>query len=459
MDEEAKSRVAQFRFGVIHDLIGDRKLARGERRRLLQEKSACVWEIPYSERTFISASTILAWAKRYEKGGRRLESLYPEVRRDRGRSRALDEETVTSLVELKKQLRGASVPVILREAKLRKILHTGIQVHPVTIYRLFRERGLMNRQDVAEDRRRFEAELPNDIWQSDCMHGPRVRVEGKSRKSYLFAFIDDMSRMIPHAAFYQNERVDTYVGALRIALAKRGLPRKLYVDNGPAFRSHLLGHATAALAIALIHSKPYQPQGRGKIERFFRTVRMQFLPTCSEEMTLEQLNGKLTKWLDEEYHATIHSSTHQTPVARYLKHAHLIREAPADLHDYFRIHVVRKVDRDRTVSLGGRLYEAPVCLIGKTITLLHHEDDPLRVEALYQGSSHGMLVPLDMNINCRIRRQSNRVCLMPAGSSPASGIPTASSPTAPSVPSSRSLAPDAAKYTGGKLFGEVSHEL
>jgi len=104
-----------------------------------------------------------------------------------------------------------------------------------------------------------------------------VTADGKIRKAYLFAFIDDMSRMIPHAAFYLNERVDTYVGALRIALAKRGLPRKLYVDNGPAFRSHLLGHATASLGLALIHSKPYQPQGRGKIERFFRTVRMQFL--------------------------------------------------------------------------------------------------------------------------------------------------------------------------------------
>ena len=438
MDEEAKSRVAQFRFGVIHDLIGDRKLVRGERQRLLKEKSACVWEIPYSERSFISPSTILAWVRRYEKGGRRLESLYPEVRRGRPRSRCLDEETVMSLVELKKQLRGASMPVILREARLRKILHPGISVHPVTIYRLFRERGLMNRQEVAEDRRRFEAELPNDIWQSDCMHGPRVVSDGKIRKTYLFAFIDDMSRMIPHAAFYLNERVETYVAALRVALAKRGLPRKLYVDNGPAFRSHLLGHATAALGIALIHSKPYQPQGRGKIERFFRTVRMQLLPTCSGNMTLEQLNGKLTKWLDEEYHATIHSSTKQMPLNRYLKHAHLLREAPKDLHDYFRIHVIRKVDRDRTVSLGGRLYEAPVPLIGQTVTLLYHEDDPLRVEALHNGTSQGMLMPLDLNINCRVRRQSNRVSLLPK-----------------SLPSP----PETEKYTGGKLFGEVSHEL
>jgi putative transposase len=437
MNEEAKSRVAQFRFGVIHDLIGDRKLVRGERQRLLKEKSACAWEIPYSERSFISPSTILAWIRRYEKGGRRLESLYPEVRRDRGRPRCLDEETVMSLLELKKQLRGASMPVILREARLRKILHPGIKVHPVTIYRLFRERGLMNRQEVTEDRRRFEAELPNDIWQSDCMHGPRIMADGKIRKAYLFAFIDDMSRMIPHAAFYLNERVETYVAALRVALAKRGLPRKLYVDNGPAFRSHLLGHATASLGIALIHSKPYQPQGRGKIERFFRTVRMQFLSTCSGEMTLDEINGKLTKWLDEEYHATVHSSTKQTPLSRYLKHAHLLREAPKDLHDYFRIHVIRKVDRDRTVSLGGRLYEAPVPLIGKTITLLYHEDDPLRVEALYNGTSHGMLVPLDLNINCRVRRQSNRVSLLPEAAPPS----------------------DTEKYTGGKLFGEVFHEL
>ena len=127
MDEEGKRRIAQFRFGVIHDLIGDRKLNRGERKRLLMEKSSCTWEIPGSGRSFISASTILCWARRYEKGGRRIESLYPDARCDRGRPRVLDDETILSLVELKKQLKGASLPVVLREAKLRKILHPGDQ--------------------------------------------------------------------------------------------------------------------------------------------------------------------------------------------------------------------------------------------------------------------------------------------------------------------------------------------
>jgi putative transposase len=164
MDEEAKKRVAEFRFGVIHDLIGDRKLERGQRKLLLQEKSACEWDIPHSGRSRLSISTILSWARRYEKGGRRLESLYPEVRSDRGKSRALDEETVLALSELKKELKGASLPTVIREAKRRQILLPRVRVAKSTIYRLYRQRGLMNRQEQVEDRRRFEAELPNDIW-------------------------------------------------------------------------------------------------------------------------------------------------------------------------------------------------------------------------------------------------------------------------------------------------------
>lgn len=266
-----------------------------------------------------------------------------------------------------------------------------------------------------------------------------MAVEDKARKAYLFAFLDDMSRLICHAEFYLRERLDCYTDALRKALKKRGLPRKLYVDNGPAFRSHQLRHATASLGIALIHSKPYQPQGRGKIERFFRTVRKQFLSACPEGMSLEQLNETLGKWLNEHYHQNIHASTRQSPLNRYCKHAHLLREAPKDLDDYFRNRVQRRVDRDRTVSLNGRLYEAPVHLIGTMITLLYHEDDPARVEAFTDGVSHGMLVPLDVNVNCRIRRRQKKMELLP--------------------PAAQNSAPQPErKYEGGQLFGPKEEE-
>lgn len=172
MDEEAKKRVAEFRFGVIHDLIGDRKLSRGEQKRLLQEKSSCEWDIPFSGRSSISVSTIRSWVRRYRQAGGKLESLYPEARSDRGRPRVLTEEAVLALCELRKQLKGASLAVVLREARLKDIIGRDCKVSNGTIYRLFKQRGLMSRQEVLEDRRRFEAELPNDIWQSDCMHGP-----------------------------------------------------------------------------------------------------------------------------------------------------------------------------------------------------------------------------------------------------------------------------------------------
>lgn len=299
------------------------------------------------------------------------------------------------------------------------------RVSYVTVYRLFKRHGLMDESHPV-DRRRFEAELPNDLWQSDCLHGPKVLHEGKTRKTYLFAFIDDMSRLIPHAGFYLHERLPSYLDAFVKALAKRGLPRKLYVDNGPSFRSQLLHHASASLGIALIHSKPYQPEGRGKIERWFKTVRMQFLPTVSDGLSLGELNEKLSSWV-ETYHRTVHGSTKEKPIDRYLAHLHLLREAPKGLEDYFRIRTMRKVDKDRTVSLGGRLYEAPVETIGKMVTLLYHESDPARVEVFFNNASCGMLIPLDVTINYRIRRRHFTITEM--------------------VPGEKIM-----KYEGGKIF-------
>jgi hypothetical protein len=240
-----------------------------------------------------------------------------------------------------------------------------------------------------------------------------VAVGDKLRKSYLFAFIDDCSRLVPHAEFYLNERIDSYCDALRKALRKRGLPRKLYVDNGPGFRSHHLAHITASLGIALIHSRPYRPEGRGKIERWFKTLRSQFLSLVPERVSLEELNQALKEWIEDDYHARIHSSTQEAPLKRYLKHIHLIREAPKDMEDYFRKRATRRVNKDRTVSLHGRLFEAPTGLIGKFVTLLYHEQDPTRVEVLVAERSQGFLTPLDVNINCRVRRHSQLTDLMP----------------------------------------------
>ena len=408
MDEEKKKQIAVFRFGVISDFVNGIAMARGEQERLLRDKCARSWQIPFSTRTRLAPSTILHWIRQYKEGGSRLESLYPRSRKDRGQGRAMDKETSQSLIRLRKELPRTPVSTLISEAHRRGIVHPGTKLGLSTVYRLFHQHGLMNSQSPpAIDRRRFEAESPNDIWQSDTLHGPMVLFDDKRRKTYLFAFIDDMSRLIPQAQFYLSEKLDSFLDALRQALLKRGLPRKLYVDNGPAFRSKHLQEITASLGIALVHSRPYKPQGRGKIERWFRTVRTQFLSGFKGK-TLKDLNEALECWVRDVYHGRKHSATGQSPLKRFADHMQCIRSAPKDLEDYFRKRAKRRVAKDRTLSLNSKLYEAPVHLIGQQVTVLYHDHDPARVEITLKGQSYGFLTPLDLHVNCRVRRHHDR---------------------------------------------------
>jgi len=407
MDEDRKRKVATFRFGVISDFVVSHPLERGERERLLREKAERQWVIPYSRRTRISVSTITTWIRRYLRSEGKLESLFPQGRGDRGQSRVLDEEVAQMLVKLRQELPRAPLRVLVEELRRRKIIDPWLRVSLTTVYRFLKAQGLWETPSATpKDRRRFEAELPNDLWQSDMMYGPMVSVEGRQRKTFLFAFLDDMSRLVPHAQFYLTERLDNYLDSLRQALLRRGLPRRLYVDNGPAFRSQHLSQITASLGIALVHSTPYQPEGRGKVERWFRTVREQFLSRWKAG-SLEELNQQLSVWL-QGYQQTLHSVTAQTPLQRFSAHLECLRPAPPHIEDFFRKRALRKVEKDRTVALNSRLYEAPLSLIGKTVALLFHDHDPARVEIFWEERSYGFISLLNQQVNFRVRRNSER---------------------------------------------------
>ncbi len=403
MTEEMKQRVAVFRFGVIADFVGGRQLERGETERLIREKCARRWVIPGSMRTRIGESTIKEWIARYKLAGNKLEALYPQERCDRGKTRAIDPETAQGLIALRKEMPAVLLPTLLHEAHERKIILPGMKVTYSALYRLLLAEGLLQKiPGDPQDRRRFEAENPNDMWQSDIMHGPYVTVEDKQRKTYLMCFLDDMSRLVCHAEFYLHERLECFLDSFRQALLKRGIPRKLYVDNGSAFRSHHLEYTCASLGIVLIHSKPYQPEGRGKVERWFRGAREQFL-SVQKITTLSALNESLGQWI-ESYNDRDHNITKEGPLRRFTRNIECVRPAPKDLEDHFRKPAKRTVAKDRTVALDGHLYEVPVDLIGRRVTLLYHTYDPARVEVKYDGKTYGFAVMLDVNVNYRIKR-------------------------------------------------------
>jgi len=404
MIEDEKMQVAVFRFSVISDFIHSPSMSRQEKSRLLQEKCSRKWQIPFSEKTRISKNSIRRWIRVYKENNLDLKSLCPHGRDDQGGCRAMDEETRVLLTELRMKLPLATVPHLIEEMKR---VYPEIKLNNSTVYRFLHKNDLMHPgQKNPADRRKFEAELPNDLWQADIMHGPLVQVNEKKQKAYLIAIIDDHSRLIVYARFYLSEGIASYLDALENALARRGLPRKLYVDNGSAFRSKHLEYVCAGLGIALIHSKPFQPQGRGKIERWFKTVRSRFL-SHNKDATLSQLNEAFDNWLIEDYQKKVHSATGQSPFERFTSKMQCLRNAPANLKDYFRKVVRRTVNKDRTITIDGKLYEGPVALIGKRVELLYHQSSPEHVEVRYQNKSFGMIRPVDLHVNCRVKRDKN----------------------------------------------------
>jgi len=404
MTKEEREKVAAFRFSVIYPLLDIGKDKWGEQTKILDELMTKEWNIPFTTRSSISKPTILSWLRKYENSGRQIESLHPRNRGDAGTCRIMDGETELAFINLRKQFMKASVPVLLKLARERNILPEDFKASSQTIYRILKKHGLDRDRKKQEDMLKFEVELPNDLWQSDCMHGPYVIHEGKLRKSFLFAIIDDHSRLITHAQFYLKENIESFLDCFKTALVKRGLPRKLYTDNGAYFKSHKLKYGCASLGIVLTFAKPYRPQGKGKIERFNRTIRMEVLSALQKDHSLQELNQILFHFLEEDYHMRKHSSTRQPPMERYLKSVSLLRSAPPNLSDYFRKRARRTVGNDRSVSINRRLYEAPIGLAGQKVFLLYDESDMSRVEVFLDEESRGFLKPLDLNANSRIRR-------------------------------------------------------
>lgn len=404
MDREKQEKIAVFRFGVIFPLV-ERDLHEywGEKERIIRELVSKEWEIPYSNRNYISKATILNWVKRYEDGGRKIEALFPEGRGDRGRMRSISDEQIDALVKLRKENPKLSTPRLVEKAVALGVFPPGKEVSMASIYRLLKLHKL-KRQKTVSDMRKFEVQMSNDLWQSDCMHGPKVLHEGRMRKTYLFAIIDDHSRLITHGEFYLGETLENYLDCLWAAMRKRGVPRKLYVDNGASFKAHRLQLGCASLEVGLRYAKPYRPQGKGKIERLFRTVRMQFLPELPEGINIKEINRLFNHYIEDRYHQRIHGTTGQKPIDRYLNDVKVLRKAPDALPQYFRKREERTVNNDRTVKLDGRLFEAPTGLVGTRVVLRFENYD--RIEVFVGDESKGFLKDLNQEVNSRVKRKS-----------------------------------------------------
>lgn len=405
MDEQLKLEIAKFRFGIISDFITGVRFGRGERAKLMKEKTQRQWNIPGSTRSRISAGTIVMWIGKYRASGGKLESLMPLEREDKGCHKALDLAVRIALRDLKQKYPSDTLPTLVNRLRAAKVLAPDETINTATAYRFMSTIETTEQSDADRDRRKFEAEYPNALWQCDVCHGHvALNEKGVRKKVYLFAILDDHSRLIAHAEYMFHETTESLKRCLMQALAARGKPHKFYVDNGACYRSLSLENICARLGIVLVHARPYKPEGKGKVERWFRTTRDTFFPRVIEhETTLPELNAKLQDWI-KEYNERAHSSLGCSPIEKYRQGLACVRPAPANLEDYFRESVTRVVRNDRTVQLQGLFLEVPSGLVGHKVELHFHPEAPQEAEVFLGKESHGKARLVDTAINNRVGR-------------------------------------------------------
>lgn len=411
-DTPYRQALALFRYGLIAEFIQLPVGSRGLYARL-RDKASVDYTIPGSTRTRVAPETLRHWLKDYRRGG--FDALVPKGRGDRGRPRALPQAVADALVSMKEEQPGLSIPQLIRAVQQSGTFPESLVLPPSTVHRFLSRAGLMHKANPevsAQDRRRFAFAHAGQLWMSDVMHGPSVAIPGRGRrKCYLIAFLDDATRVVPYCAFALSENTQAFLPVFKQALMRRGIPQRLYVDNGANYRSQHLALVCAKLGVALIHARPYQPQGKGKQERWFRTVRAQLLARLSAADTdsLESLNRRLWAWVEGEYHQAPHRGLDdQTPLDRWAMNGGQVRLPghSLDLDALFLFEVKRRVQRDRTVSLNGTLFEADAALVGHTVTLRYDPSAPAArgVEVWHEDKFVSRASPLDAYANCFVRR-------------------------------------------------------
>jgi putative transposase len=395
--EERNTAIALFRYGLIAHLIFD-PLAAGQLEGALREIAAKTYSIPYSTRKRVGIATLRRYLQRYQQQG--FEALRPQERTDKHAPRAFSPEVVEKAIALREEQPARTTAMIVNILKQDQSLKLDQPLNAHTLTTHLRLRGKTRRLLANPGRvfKRFERQHANSLWQGDMMFGPWLpdpSQPGKKRRAHLFAFIDDHSRLVPYAEFFFDETLPRMERVLKVGILRRGVPQAIYVDNGKVYASTQFGAACASLGIQRIHAAPYSPEGKGKIERFFETVRLQFMPEVevSEIASLAELNESLWAWLECLYHTAIHRETEQPPLERYQQGLQAVRAAdPETLRKAFLWRETRQVRKDGCIELQGNRYEVDAHLAGRKLELRFDPFDLANLEVFLEGISLGNAV-------------------------------------------------------------------
>jgi len=409
MDSSLFEQIAAFRYSLIAPIVSRQTpMAPGELKAYLERTASQTYHIPGSTKTKVSVRTLERYLSQYRKG--EWDGLKPKGRTKKTNLR-IPPAVLQEAIRLRRQRPERSVEQIIFILEESGAARSG-GIAASTLARHLKKAGA-SRKDLLKDvtgshgHRRFEAENVHVLWQFDFQHTlylPDPKEPKKRKKAILFAILDDYSRLIVHAQFYWDEKLPRMEDSLKKAILRYGIPEQFYCDNGAAFSSQHLVRICGKLGIHLSHSRPYRPQGRGKIERLFHFVDTSFKPEAYQQIqegritTLEQLNQALASWIDGYYHERVHGSTKQPPRVRAaVSQRELRRKTLAELTEIFLWEETRKVDKTGCVSLDGNTYEVALELCGERVLLRYDPFDLSRIQVCHDGKQWADATVVDLS--------------------------------------------------------------
>lgn len=421
--EDPRRALALARYTIISAYLA-LEPKRGHKRPLLEQLARKSWTGPDGEPLHVAAETLRTWVRRYRQHG--LWGLEDKPRPRRG-IQVLTPEQIDLVAKLKRDVPERSLDRIIKIVETTKLVAPG-HLRRSTLHRALQAQGLSARKPgpaSVEDLDRFEAELPNDLWQSDMLSGPWLPDPdrpGKMRRAYLYAFLDDHSRLLLHGRFSFKGELPALELVFRRSLQKYGLVRACYYDNGQVYRSHHMRQIIATLGIhRLVFTQKHRPEGHGKIEALNRFIRSAFLAELKSSRieTLDALNEAFLAWMDVEYNRRPHAETGEPPRDRWHRAVARIRFCQEDkLRLAFLWRELRTPDKSGVFSLFGQRYQTT--LGRKRVEVRFDPESLLDIEVWHDGRFVERVRPFVVQTHRRPR--------------PAPPPPNTSPSTAPATP-------------------------
>ena len=407
MDEKLRREIALFRFSLIAPILNN-TYPNKTVKDYLEEICAKVYDSPLGLKKEYAPSTIKEWLRLYKTKG--IDGLYPKNRSDKGESRKLKAEVKELVISLKKANPKRTAKSIYQEI----IITTKVKPFELslsTVQRYIKNLDLSTDSNI-KDRRAFEFENANDCWQSDISVGPYLTINGVKHKTYIVAFLDDASRLIVSCKAFKSDNLLSVLEVFKDAVATRGVPKKVFFDNGKVYRSGQMELICASLGCALCFAEPYSPQSKGKIERWFQTLQKQWqqLIDTSSFQSIDELNKYLNEYVEHNYNRAYHNGIKDKPINKFLANIDNIKRfTEQELRNVFLYRVERKVKNDSTVSIDKEIYEVPSKYIGSKLYIRY---DPTNNEEAFIFSENGerleRIVKVNKIDNSKLKRGSKK---------------------------------------------------